>query len=286
MIGFFEALDDGPAAHALFDRAVAWLRARGAGRIVGPMNGDTWHAYRLNIGPFDRPPFLMEPYNPPYYRALWESRGFRALEGYSSTYVTRLEEAEKNTAAIARRCERHGYVLERMDLDRFERELDRLYELSRAIFEDNFLYAPLSRDEFGALYAGSRALLDRDLVWFARSPKGEDVGFVFAFADCFRAVRAMRGRRTPAARLKFLLLRRRTDTVNIKTLGVRPAARGSGVALLLMNRVYRAIREKGFRRANLCLMRDGNPSARMDGGQGQALRRYVLYQLEGAEAAP
>ena len=70
-----------------------------------------------------------------------------------------------------------------------------------------------------------------------------------------------------------------TDTVNIKTMGVRPEVRGSSLALLLMNRIYRAAADKGYRRANLCLMRDGNPSARMDGKQGDLLRRYVLYQL-------
>ncbi len=280
MIGFFEAMNDREAVSALFDRAVSWLRERGAGPVIGPMNGDTWHNYRLNIGPHDQPPFLMEPYQPLYYQALWERYGFRPLEGYSSTFVTRLDAAIENTEAIARRCEKHGYVLERIALNRFERELGRLYELSCAVFEGNFLYSPISRDEFIGLYADSRRLLDPDLIWFARSPAGQDVGFVFAFADCFRAVRAMAGRRTALARLTFLLLKGRTDAVNIKTMGVRPEVRGSGVALLLMNRIYRTAREKGFRRANLCLMRDGNPSARMDGKQGHLLRRYALYQLD------
>lgn len=280
MIGFFEALDDGDAVRALFDRAVAWLRGHGAGAILGPMNGDTWHSYRLNIGPFDQRPFLMEPYHPPYYRALWERRGFQPLEGYSSAFIARLDAAIANTEAIARRCEKRGYVLERFRLDRFESELARLHALSCAIFEGNYLYSPLTREEFIALYADSRRLLDSDLIWFARAPAGADAGFVFAFADCHRAVRAMEGRRSLPAMLKFLVLKGKTDTVNVKTLGVRPEVRGSGVALLLMNRVYRAIREKGYRRANLCLMRDGNPSARMDGAQGQPLRRYVLYRLE------
>ena len=75
MIGFFEAENDVEAAHRLFDRAIAWLKKLDSGTIIGPIDGDTWHSYRLNIGPFSEPPFLMEPYNPPYYRQLWESYG-------------------------------------------------------------------------------------------------------------------------------------------------------------------------------------------------------------------
>ena len=62
MCGFFEALPRHDAVRALFDNAIAWLQAAGAGLILGPMDGDTWHKYRLNLGPYYVPPFLMEPF--------------------------------------------------------------------------------------------------------------------------------------------------------------------------------------------------------------------------------
>lgn len=279
MLGFFESLDDREAVHALFDHAVQWLRECGCGSIVGPMNGDTWHRYRMNLGPFEPRPFLLEPYQRPGYRELWESYGFTPLQGYFSSVVSDLAAAAAGTDAIARRCERRGYRLERITLHAFEHELDRLYALSCAIFADSYLYAGISREAFGQLYADSKPLLDPDFVWFARAPDGRDIGFVFAFPDRFEAVRAMRGRRDPLSLLRFRMLRSRADAINVKTLGVLPEARGSGVALLLVNRVYRLGAERGFHRANLCLIRDGNASARLDGGQGKLLRRYALYQF-------
>ena len=283
MIGFFEAVD-GPdgreATRRLFLQAIGWLGEAGTGAVLGPMDGDTWHKYRLNAGPWDDPPFLLEPWNPPYYEALWKAAGFQVLESYFSTrvetaaVVAALE--PKHRAALAA-----GYRLRCLDMDRFEDELRLLYRLSTAIFAGNFLYTEIPESEFLALYTGSRPILDPDLVWFARSAVGEDVGFLFAYPDRFRAVAAMRGRRSLLAKLRFLRHRHEADAVDFKTLGVLPGHRRSGLAAALMYQGHRVAQEKGWRTANHCLFREGNPSGEMDGGSGRLLRRYHLYRYEG-----
>lgn len=283
MLGFFEAVE-GPqgreAARRLFDEGISWLRETGAGAVLGPMDGDTWHKHRLNVGPFDDRPFLMEPYNPPGYPPLWEDAGFQVLERYSSTRVSTEAVADhlepKREAALAA-----GYQLRPLDLGRFDEDLRLLYRLSRLIFAGNFLYTEIPEEEFLALYAGSRRLLDPRLVWFARSPEGEDVGFLFAFPDRFRAVAAMRGKRGPLAKLRYLMRRNEVDAVNFKTLGVLPEHRRAGLAGALMGQGHREAAALGFRRANHCLFREGNPSGTLDGGTGRLLRRYHLYRYQG-----
>ncbi|MFL6193694.1 MAG: GNAT family N-acetyltransferase [Thermoanaerobaculia bacterium] len=255
LLGFFEALDGHPEAVArLFAESLQWLREAGAGDIVGPMDGDTWHRYRLNVGPWDDPPFLLEPYNPPWYAPLWTANGFAVLERYLSKQVDPAAvvahlEARRGEALAA------GYTLRPLDLSRFESELGTIYELSRRIFSGNFLYTEIPRDEFLKLYAGARPLLDPGLVPFARSPAGEDVGFLFAYPDPFHA-----------------------GAVDFKTLGVLPAHRRSGVAAALFHEGHRHALGKGCRLANHCLFREGNPSGDLDGGAGRILRRYELYR--------
>ena len=46
-----------------------------------------------------------------------------------------------------------------------------------------------------------------------------------------------------------------------------------------MHEGYRQTLKLGYRRANLCLIREGNPSGHLDGNVGIVSRRYVLYQL-------
>lgn len=276
MLGFFEAVE-GADVRSLFEESIGWLKGSGAGTVVGPMDGDTWHKHRLSVGPWDDPPFLLEPYNPRHYPEIWEANGFTVLERYLSKRVeTELVAAflePKRQAALA-----GGYQLRKLDPRRFDDELRTIYRISRVIFARNFLYTEIPEDEFLQLYAGARRLLDPDLVWFARSPAGEDVGFLFAYPDRFRAVAAMRGRRGPVALLRFLARQNEADAVNMKTIGVLPEHRRAGLGAALMGQGHRVALEKGYRLANHCLFREGNPSGEMDGGTGRVLRTYHLYR--------
>lgn len=285
MLGCFEALAGHPEAVArLFAAATGWLRESGAGAIIGPMDGDTWHRYRLSVGPWDAPPFLLEPYNPPYYENLWTANGFAVLERYFSKQV---EPAAviAHLEGRARAALAAGYRLRPLDPARFRAELGTLYGLSRRIFAHNFLYTEISADEFVQLYAGARALLDPELVLFAHASSGEaageEVGFLFAYPDLFRAVAAMRGSRGLLARLRFLRHRREVDAVDFKTLGVLPEHRRSGVAAALFHEGHRRALEKGYARANHCLFKAGNPSGDLDGGAGRVTREYRLYEWQG-----
>jgi GNAT superfamily N-acetyltransferase len=282
LFGFYESLPSAAgreATHRLFAAAAADLRRQGCGPIIGPMDGDTWHRYRLNLGPFDEPPFLMEPHNPPHYAALWEEAGFRPLAEYLSL---RVDDPAALLGALcgARPPLPSGYRLRRLSRLRFRRDLDHLYELSRRSFREAFLYTEISRSEFHALYRGARFLIDPDLVWFAESA-GQPVAFLFAMPDRQRALVELRRRRGPAALLAFLR-HRRSRTVNVKTLAVLPEHRRAGIARGLLREVYGRAIAKGYDAANHCLIREGNPSERLDMGLGRTLRRYRLYRLEAA----
>jgi hypothetical protein len=277
MLGFFEAFDAPDEVVQLLSTTIGWLKDQGANTIIGPMDGDTWHRYRFNVGPFDQPPFLMEPYNKPYYGELWQQAGFQALENYYSKVVDDAEAAATPLAKVRRRVLEHGYRLRPMAMDRFEAEMEIIYRLSTEIFADNFLYEAISLDDFLGLYRPARSLIDPQLVLIAETAMGEPVGFVFALVDYHQAVAAMRGGEGPLAKLRFLMHRRHADAVNIKSLGVVPGHRRSGLAAALTCQIYQTMVQKGFRRANLCLIREGNPSGRLDGEVGTVSRRYVLY---------
>jgi GNAT superfamily N-acetyltransferase len=253
MLGFFEAMNNPDAVRSLFVAAVAWLRAHQAGLIVGPMDGDTWHRYRLNLGPFDMPPFLLEPYNPPFYAALWEGAGFVPLKEYHSKFVRDPAAAAAALEPFQQRVLRQGGNLRRLDRKRFTEELRLIYDLSLRIFAGNFLYSAIPWPEFQQMYAPFASVLDADFIWFSRDATGHDVGFVFGYPD-------------------------EHGSVNVKTLGVVPERRGTGLAAALMQRFYAMAGEKGYKRVNLCLIRQGNPAERLDAGLGQFLRRYRLYR--------
>jgi GNAT superfamily N-acetyltransferase len=254
MLGFFECRNDAAAARALFDEGIRWLRDRGARRIVGPMDGDTWHRYRVNVGPFVRAPFPLEPWNPEYYHALWEGHGFTTIETYSSKWiedVSVLLPALENGLA---RSQERGVRIRQLNGERVRDELVLVHDLSSRIFADALFYSPISTEEFLALYAGMERFLDPELVLFAETSSGDTVGFVFAYEDPSR----------PA--------------VHYKTIGVLSDWRRPGVAHALSHHVYTAALRRGRPQGNHALMRDDNRSQALDQGYGEQFRRYLLFE--------
>lgn len=279
MIGFFEALNQPETVAELLRAAIRFLQETGAGMIIGPMDGDTWHKYRFNVGPFERPPFLMEPYNPAYYPVLWEKCGFQSLEKYYSKYVPDIAEVIPSLEKILKRVISRGYRLRPLRLDRFRDELSIFYRLSTEIFADNFLYEDISENDFVGMYEPVKAMVDPQFVWFAQAPDDSYAGFLFATHDYHEAAAAMRGGRGLMAKLRFFLNRGRSNAVNMKSLGVVNGHRRSGLGAALACQGYKMGLEKGYHRANLCLIRDGNPSGQLDGGKGTVSRRYRLYRF-------
>ncbi len=279
MIGFFEALSNSEAVKKLLEESIAVLRGMGAGEIIGPIDGDTWHRYRFNAGPFDTAPFMMEPYNPPYYPALWENNGFRLLSSYYSKHIPDFSPVLEKTEKFLRRAEKSGFTFRNFRKDDFEGEMKIFYDLSRAIFADNYLYTDIPFGEFLNMYSGIRSILDPSLISFVQDKRGKYAGFVFSLPDYFKALSAMDGKAGLIANMKFILNKSGADTLNIKTLGVLSECRGSGLAMALVHKAYASGLAAGFKKANLCLIRDGNASGRIDLGAGFVCRKYFLYKF-------
>ena len=279
MLGFFESINSLPAAQRCLNGAVDWLRGRGCQLIVGPINGDTWHEYRLNVGPWDDPLFLSEPSNPDFYSALWSESGFRVRESYHSKIVSQIDTILPVVQPSLDAAVASGYQFRMIDLDRFDSELDTIYDLSIVSFANNFLYEPITRDEFKQLYRSARSVVDKDLVWFALDKNDMPVGFLFCIIDYRIAFDAMKGRRNLLSKLRFLLNKCRASSVNFKSICVLPEHRQNSVAAALMCKGYQSSVRKGFQQANLCLIKDGNPSTKLDGGHSRIMRRYNLYEF-------
>ena len=255
MLAHFESADDPDAATLTLQSAARWLRDQGARDVIGPIDGDTWHRYRVNAGPFDIPPFVLEPVNPPYYASLWTRAGASIAETYVSQRIDDVRPLLPRLSAVAARAAKQGYTLRPIDPARLDEELAIVWRISCEIFRDNAWYTDIPLADFLALYEGIERLLVPEFVLFAEDQHGEAIGFLFAYPDANPAV------------------------VNYKTIGVVRGHRGSGVAAALQERGYVAGVARGAHAANHCLIRSGNRSESMDGGTGFVFRNYYLYRM-------
>ncbi len=266
-LGFLELSEDQSAARALVAAALGWLAGQPAGprQVLAPMNGDAWHDYRLMVAGFEQPAFPGEPRNQAWLPDFLEEAGFRTFSEHETRTVADPAALLATWEPLARRMQRRGFRFEAVAAADLEAVLGRAHRLSLAVFRQLPLFTALPEEDFRALYAGARALLEGGGLTFARGPDGADLGLCFAF-------------RLPGAPADLYL----------KSFGLLERWRGSGLAAAFLAQVYGLWLERGVTRVHHCLMNSQEAAARFDRGAGRVSRRYRLYArpLDGAAAAP
>jgi hypothetical protein len=285
-VGFFECDEDFGAASDLLDAAVAWIaEAHGLRRIWGPMNFDIWHPYRFMTRGFELEPFYGEPYNKPFYPEFFLRYGFSVKEAWDSIEIS----GRENLAALLPRGEERyrqlverGYRFEPFNARRLDGELRRLHGVLTDSFSGFLGYTPITPAEFTALCSSCRHALDSRLSAFSYDEQGTLAGFAVALLDLADAVRAMRGQLGLAARLRFLVRRRRARRINFYIGGVtrEEQAKGSGLGRAGYAHVVRRILDAGYdEMIQSLIVRNGFSHALAGPFRKNIRREYALYEL-------
>ncbi len=162
------------AGRALLDAAAALLARRGYDYLLGPMNGDTWHGYRLVVAGDGSPAFPLEPANPAFYPDAFAD--FDVIARYTSARSTQF--ALRDVEHYGRRLAQDGIRVRSLDANRAGDELRAIHRVSLKAFSRNFLYSPISEAAFMALY---RPFIERSLphlIWLAENDTLQ--GYLFA----------------------------------------------------------------------------------------------------------
>jgi len=284
--GFWESVagqDNELRTHqALFAQARAWAKQRGARRMYGPIDFNTYGRYRLRV---EAEPgavtFPGEPYNPARYPALLTRSGFSLCQGYiTQIAVTQtLAPARAQRAGVLARAKEAGYTLLPMGHEAWLSRLDELHGAIDDIFGRNFAYTPLSLEAFKrACGPAFIRKADPEVSTMCIAPDGSLAGFFIVYPHYGELVRASAANRVAASELDYglhaPLLGSRRDAI-LKTVGVLPEHRRHG----LMSAMVMSILERGgdrYQRWFGALVRDDNPSGRF-GRDAEHVRRYGLY---------
>ena len=285
-VGFFECIHDYSAACELLDSAVRWLHEEmKINRIWGPMNFDIWHNYRFMTKGFDQNLFYGEPYNPPYYPEFFERNSFSVKQEWDSVEITGRDILGK---MISRGRERfkllqdRGYHFETFDLKQYDEEIRKLHAVMTSSFSGFLGYTPLPFEEFRQLFAKSRYAFDPKLTVLAYDEKDNLAGFAAAFLELADAIRSMKGKDGPIAKLKFLYQRRQVNRINFYIGGVMPEelARNTGLGRAGFYYTINQMLNQGFETLLLTLRLKGNFAHGLLGKNAPVPQReYALYEM-------
>ncbi len=258
VIGHYAA-NNAAASEALLQAACAQLRAQHCTRAVGPMNGNTWRSYRFVTGSNGEPDYFLEPANPPEWPEYWQQAGFTSLATYTSGVSCDLSKQDERLPRVEKRMQENGITLRALNVDDFENELKRIFNVSLISFSKNYLYTPLDEQEFITQYSQVKPLVKPELTLIAEQA-GEPVGFLFAIPDIYEQRRG-----------------EPLKTIIIKTVAVLPGSRHAGLGALMVDKVQQQAMQLGMTRVIHALMHDSNHSRNISGHYATTMRRYTLF---------
>ena len=264
--GFFECICDQQAANRLFDAARDWLAARGMEAMDGPINfGQRRDWWGLLVEGFEYQPLYKNPYNPPYYRELFEGYGFQNYFNQHS-FVWRPDSSEANARIFdrsARLLATPGYHIETIDTKHLEEAAENfrlIYNRAWALFSG---VKPMEHAEAMQLLREMQPIIDPRIIFFAYH-YDEPIGFFVSIPDLNCLIGKFRGRFGLWQKLRLmwdLKVRKRCDRIFGLIFGIAPEYHGKGVESAIMVAYWHFLMERQTRYKSLELawIGDFNP---------------------------
>lgn len=282
--GFFESIDDETIAHALLDAGCSWLREQGMVEVFGPMNFTTNHQCGMLVENFDRPPYVENTYNPPYYDRLLATYGFGKAKDLLIWMIDTKDGMDtprrKRIKKIADRiAKREGVTVRPVNLKDAEAEIKRMYDMYVAAWGKNWGFVPPSMKEFQFLMADLKTVAIPELVLYIEH-EGQPVAFTATLPNVNEHM-PKNGRLFPTNWLKMLNLKK-TKTGRLITLGTIPKFRKRGLESIMFSETFLAAQKLGWTEGEVGWTLEDNDMVNraIESMDGTLDRRYRIYGLE------
>ncbi len=278
--GFFECIDDQAVADALFEAARAFLHTHDRTHVRGPFNWTTNDNCGLLLDAFDRPPVVMMPYNPPYYRQLIENAGLRKVK---DLYAYHIEEAYEVPERLHRGVhilkKRHDFSLRPLDMKNFWDEVAKIKQLYNSAWGENWGAVPMTEEEINHIAKDLKMIVDPN-VCFIAEVNGAPVGFSITLPDINQALKHANGRLFPFGLLKLLWHRRQIDSVRVLLLGVLEDHRHHGIDVAMYYRTFKDGMERGYHSGEFSWILEDNYPMRhaLEKFGADIYKTYRIYQ--------
>ncbi len=265
-MGFFECINDKEAARELFNTARNWLSEKGMEAMDGPINfGETDKYWGLLVDGFTHPSFDV-PYNPPYYRDLFESYGFKTyytMEGFHLDITKPLPERFMKISEWV--MNKPGYSFSHFswkEEERYVNDFASVYNQAWESFKKYF--EPLEPEYIKRTLRKARPIIEEEFIWFAYF-NNEPVAIFLMFPDLNMILKYLNGKLDLPGIIKFLWLKRRKCMTRAKGLlmGVIPRFQGHGLESAFIYQLLKVFeRKKHFTEIEFSWVADFNPKMR------------------------
>ena len=277
--GFFETIQSREVASALFEKASEFLREKGMDTMRGPMNFSTNETCGLLMNAFDEMPYIMMPYNPPFYAELIENAGFSTAKDLVCYHLDNTIFDYERIGKVAERIQKKSNItLRGVDLRRMEEEIKIIKKIYNSAWEKNWGFVPMTDAEFQHMSREMKTLLDPRLLYIAMRGN-EPVGFILCLPDFNIVLKQLNGRLFPFGILKALWWKRKINRIRIITMGIVKEHRLAGIDILFYLKIAELCPKIGYPQGELgWVLEDNDLMNRAAEVMGSRLsKRYRIY---------
>lgn len=282
--GFFECIDNQPAADLLFDTAKQWLSVQGMMAMDGPINfgeNDMW--WGLLVEGFTKPYYGMN-YNPPYYKRLFEHYGFTVLYEQISNKLVRTKPFPDRFKKIANWViKKPGFHFEHLrvkDLPKYTADFKDIYNDAWQDFEN---FTPITDATMLESFEKMKPILDEKMIWFAYV-ENEPAAFLLTLPDTNQLIEGLNGRLGILGSLKFLWNKyvKRNTKMRAVIMGTKKKFQRLGLESALFVKLYEYVFSLGrYEELELSWVGDFNKQmiALHEATGATFAKRHVTYHL-------
>lgn len=255
------AADDEGTLGRLIDAAEGWARAEGLKGMIGPWSPtDSDDEKGLLVAGFTGPPSLMGSYNKPWYKEVFEKKGYGKLVDFISYSLDRYPGGGPRIEHLIGLAEKRAKIsitgLNRRDLERDLRDIHKV--MLAAVGGNPDLPSP-TWEQFKPEADRLAKLADDRLVLIARrADNAEPVAFVAALPNWSEILKRIGGRLFPFGWIHAIGARKKIRGVRVLLQFCDPGYQGSGVLLMLYSRLRERVSEGGYEYWEAGTVRDDN----------------------------
>ncbi|BAL80671.1 N-acetyltransferase [Caldisericum exile] len=184
IIGLFEA-ETREIGYKLLDEAIKDLKNEGCTKIIGPMRFNASGEAGLLIDGFEHTPMPMEPYNPPYYKEIFDQYGEKENDWFSfiidqekaSQYMERVTAILNNSLNIEEKLRKEGIVIRDANLKDYANEIEKIRKIYNAAWDtiEHPQFEKFSDEEFNYIAASLKQIALPELIYIVEE-NGNAIG--------------------------------------------------------------------------------------------------------------
>ena len=260
-IGFFDCINNQNAADMLFDVAKHWLITKGMQAMDGPINfGERDRWWGLVTEGFQSPLYCMN-YNPPYYKDLFETYGFKLFFNQVCFGVDPKKKfSPKTLQRHADVAKDPGYRAEHMignDIVKYATDFTTVYNKAWA---GHGGLKEMKKEQSILLFKKLKPVMDKKVLWFVYY-KEEPIAIFINLPDLNQWFRYLNGQFGLIDKLKFLWYKNTVACTKFTGLvfGIVPEFQGKGVDSYLIVEAGKVVETLPYTEYEMQWIGDFNP---------------------------